>query len=325
MMQEQNGKNQLLYYLSKYEENPQSQVFARLADEYRKMGRVDNALKILQKELKKHTKYAFAHYVLAACYFDMGKVLMGYETLKPWVLDNIENISMLKLYANIYDQLEYQEEALKCYNNLIFLNPKDELARERIKQLETQLFATSIKTSIQNQEKQEEKEEQNSTFARSEEKFQQKTTRGLESDWQEKRFLYSSSDIIQHQQKKQQALSESQTAELPDEDFSDWSSEAPEVPRESPEISLALVNLYEKHGDWERALKTLEKFHLLHPKNADILARMRQVEMKMQGHLAHQKIQANLKRKKVASKYQAFLNKVKERANQEGTPYEKSS
>ncbi len=54
------------------DENPSSQIFAALAEAYRKKGELDNAFRICQNGLKVHPNYGSAHLVMAKINLDKG-------------------------------------------------------------------------------------------------------------------------------------------------------------------------------------------------------------------------------------------------------------
>ncbi len=54
------------------EDNPNSQIFAALADAYRKKGEIDRAFRICQNGLKIHPNYGSAHLVMAKINMDKG-------------------------------------------------------------------------------------------------------------------------------------------------------------------------------------------------------------------------------------------------------------
>ena len=54
------------------DDDPNSQIFAALADAYRKKGDMDQAFKICQNGLKIHPSYASAHIVMAKINLDRG-------------------------------------------------------------------------------------------------------------------------------------------------------------------------------------------------------------------------------------------------------------
>ena len=89
----------LVKYLNLYKQKPTSKVFAPLAESYRKLGMIEDALRVLADGLNYHPGYVLAHLVLANCYFDQKRYQKCYEVLKPFVNEHIDNISLQRLFA----------------------------------------------------------------------------------------------------------------------------------------------------------------------------------------------------------------------------------
>src|SRR5688572_7255479 len=105
----------LLRYKEALDKNPHSKVFAPLAESYRKLGMIDEAMEILKQGLKKHPHYTLGHLSLGACYFDKEKFDLCYKILLPLVSLNLENILLQKLFAQAALKLGHWEEALEVY------------------------------------------------------------------------------------------------------------------------------------------------------------------------------------------------------------------
>jgi len=129
----------LLKYLDAYERNPKSKVFAPLAESYRKLGMLDEAMDVLKKGIQIHPTYTFGYLGLAACYFDQSKFELAYNTLRPLVADNLDSILMQKLFANTCEKLGHEEEALETYKYLLFINPRAKNIASSVKNLEEKL------------------------------------------------------------------------------------------------------------------------------------------------------------------------------------------
>ncbi|MFZ4713043.1 MAG: tetratricopeptide repeat protein [Bacteriovoracaceae bacterium] len=138
-----NSSPLLIKYLRAYEQNRASRVFAPLAETYRKLGKVEEALKILKEGIRHHPTYTLGYLVLAHCYFDKNQFEFAYNTLRPLVSDNLDNIGLQKLFAETSEKLFYLEEALETYKYLLFLNPKDASISERVHTLEAILLKES--------------------------------------------------------------------------------------------------------------------------------------------------------------------------------------
>ncbi len=129
-------------YSRLYEKNPRSRVFAPLAESYRKLGMVEEALTVLKEGIKRHPTYVMGYTVLAHCHYDLQNFELAYNTIRPFVSDNLENISLQKLFAKICVNLGYLEEALQTFKYLLLINPKDEYVSEQVKLLEDDLLVS---------------------------------------------------------------------------------------------------------------------------------------------------------------------------------------
>ncbi len=67
-----NIERQIQFYQRKYELNPHSRAFAPLADLYRKAGRLEEAIEVLEAGLAEHPRYVSALVILARCHVDAG-------------------------------------------------------------------------------------------------------------------------------------------------------------------------------------------------------------------------------------------------------------
>ncbi len=128
----------LAKYLGLFEKNPTGQVFAPLAETYRKMGMHKEAMEVLKKGLRHHPHYILGLIVLAHCHFDQGHLEQAYRILTPIVHQEQDNLMLQKLFAQISYKLYAYKDALQAYKNVLFVNPTDEEAKLKIKELEEQ-------------------------------------------------------------------------------------------------------------------------------------------------------------------------------------------
>lgn len=128
----------LAKYIGLYEKNPTGQVFAPLAETYRKLGMHKEAMDVLKKGLRHHPHYILGLIVLAHCHFDQGHLEQAYRILSPIVGQEQDNLMLQKLYAQISYKLYAYKDALQSYKNILFVNPTDEEAKIKIKELEEQ-------------------------------------------------------------------------------------------------------------------------------------------------------------------------------------------
>lgn len=138
-MAKKNQSALLAKYFNMYKKDPRSKVFAPLAESFRKLGMIDDALKVLREGIRNHPNYPLGYIVLAHCYYDQGKFELTYNTLRPIISQNADNISLQKIFAQACVQLGHLEEALDTYKYLLFMNPQDKFFAEQVRKLEDDL------------------------------------------------------------------------------------------------------------------------------------------------------------------------------------------
>jgi len=113
----------LQYLEERYERNPESRVFAPLADAYRKRGDVDRAIAILEEGLEKYPDYVSAHVILGKCFYDKGATERAKVEFEKALQHDSENMVALKFMGDILYAEGRKEEALKYYEKLLAIDP----------------------------------------------------------------------------------------------------------------------------------------------------------------------------------------------------------
>lgn len=149
MVGKKNQSALLAKYFNMYKKNPRSRVFAPLAESFRKLGMLDDAYKILKDGIRNHPNYTLGYIVLAHCYYDEQKYELTYNTLRPIIAQNADNISLQKIFAQACIHLGHLEEALDTYKYLLFMNPKDKFFAQEVKRLEDDLLVGHKKLSLE--------------------------------------------------------------------------------------------------------------------------------------------------------------------------------
>lgn len=149
MLGKKNQSALLAKYYNMYKKNPRSRVFAPLAESFRKLGMLEDAYKILKEGIRYHPNYALGYVVLAHCYYDEQKYELTYNTLRPIINQNADNISLQKIFAQACIHLGHLEEALDTFKYLLFMNPKDKFFAEQVKKLEDDLLVGHKKLSLE--------------------------------------------------------------------------------------------------------------------------------------------------------------------------------
>jgi tetratricopeptide (TPR) repeat protein len=126
-----------------YEKDPHSKVFAPLAEAYRRMGLVDEAIDLAERGVQEHPHFASGRVALGKCYVQRGKFSEGAEQLKIATDLSPENLLAHQLLAECYTRLKRPTDALMAYKIVLFLNPNDARVAEIVKNLESQIYASS--------------------------------------------------------------------------------------------------------------------------------------------------------------------------------------
>lgn len=325
------GKNAsalLAKYQKLYEKNPRGKVFAPLAQVYRKLGMLEEALKILKNGLKHHPTYTLGYLVLAECYYDQGKVELVHNTLRPFAKDNLDNISLQKLYALASLELGFSEEALETYKFLLFQNPRDQFFKDQVRTLEDDLYQQApIRESKVLKEPTNQAKD---IFSDDEDQwvqvdFSEKPKEELKSLSQlpdKAEFDFTQTEVVER------SLDDDYFSDDPDieenqEDQSDEQEVLAEASNDVPLISLTLVDLYLKQNHLEKAEELLEEFHKISPHDERIKKKMFELK-EMQGeeeenhhhllNLVETSQSSGHDSERVKKVYESFLYEIKNRA-----------
>ncbi len=124
-------------YQRLYEQDPKSQIFALLADAYRKVGKVLQAMAIVKEGLKHHPQMASAHLVLGRIYLDSNEVQKSLAPLQEATKLAPENILAHQYLAEAFLKLKRPKDALNAYKLIMLINPNDPVASKAIRKLES--------------------------------------------------------------------------------------------------------------------------------------------------------------------------------------------
>jgi len=108
--------------------NPDSLVFSRVADLYRKAGKVDQAIDICQKGIKRNPGYVTGHLVLGRCYLQQKKQKEAVETFSNVCRMDWRNLAAIRMLAGTLQEQGSPEKAGDLYAFLLKLDPYDKLA-----------------------------------------------------------------------------------------------------------------------------------------------------------------------------------------------------
>jgi len=123
-------------YLQRFQEDPTSRVFAPLAEAYRKMGQVEEAIAICREGLEHHPDFHGGRVALAKCYIDKKKFAEARAELERVIQCLPENLLAQRLLGDTFIALHDPVSALHCYKMAVILSPQDVTLSEKVRELE---------------------------------------------------------------------------------------------------------------------------------------------------------------------------------------------
>ena len=123
-------------YQVEYRKNPQSRIFAPLAEAYRQMGLLDEALRIAEAGVKIHPGFAGGRVAYARILIDMKQPEKALAQLSQAVQASPDNLLGHTLMGETLLEMRQPKEALKAFKMVLFLNPGDEKARAMVRKWE---------------------------------------------------------------------------------------------------------------------------------------------------------------------------------------------
>jgi len=126
-------------YLDMWQRDPQSRVFAPLAEAYRKTGRIDRAIEICEKGLQIHPNYVSGRVALGRAYYDKGDYVSAKAQLEMVFEADPENLVAAKTLGEIYEKEGDLEKALLSYRLAHYSTPSAAEITDKVRSLEERL------------------------------------------------------------------------------------------------------------------------------------------------------------------------------------------
>ncbi len=117
--------------------DPNSQVFAPLAEAYREMGMMKEAMQIVTAGVQRHPQFVGGLVTYAKILRDAGKFPQALEVLKKATGLAPENILAHQLTAEVQLGNKNPKDALKAFKMVLFLNPNSKSAQKAVQKLES--------------------------------------------------------------------------------------------------------------------------------------------------------------------------------------------
>lgn len=128
--------NTLEEYQNLLMRNPTSRVFAPLAESYRKMGLLQQALDICERGVKYNPEYPSGFVAYGKVLFEMNEFKKSAQIFSTATKLQKDNILAHKLQALSLAKLGEHKDALQCFKHVLFLNPNDAQAKKFIENWE---------------------------------------------------------------------------------------------------------------------------------------------------------------------------------------------
>ncbi len=119
------------------EKDPQSQVFAPLAEAYREMKMLEEAKRVVTAGVQRHPQFVAGLVTYARIMKDLGELEKSLDALKKAVQLSPENLLAFQLLAETHLAQKNPKEALKAFKMLLFLNPHAKTAQRAVQKLES--------------------------------------------------------------------------------------------------------------------------------------------------------------------------------------------
>lgn len=117
--------------------DPNSQVFAPLADAYRAEGRLPDAEKLSADGVRRHPNFAGGWVVRGKVLRELKRLKEAEEALRKASLLAPENLLALQLLGEVCLEQKNPKESLKVFKRALFINPLAEKAKRIVSKLES--------------------------------------------------------------------------------------------------------------------------------------------------------------------------------------------
>lgn len=139
MGQDSTPQDEIERFEEQYRSQPESLVFARLADAYRKAGRPEQAQEVLVDGLARHPDYPSGHIVYARTLRDLGRLDEAALSFRRVLELDAENLVAVAELGSLAEERHELAEARHWYERLVHVDPTNDEAAQRLAELERSL------------------------------------------------------------------------------------------------------------------------------------------------------------------------------------------
>jgi tetratricopeptide (TPR) repeat protein len=128
----------LIKYLRMFQDDPTSRIFAPLAESYRKIGLLDEAIEICREGLAANPDFVGGKVALARALMDKQRCDEVVTLLGTVVESTPDNLLAQRLYADSCLALGLIPEGLKALKMILYFNPQNKEVELLVRDLENQ-------------------------------------------------------------------------------------------------------------------------------------------------------------------------------------------
>lgn len=121
---------------SRLQQNPDSLLFARIADAMLGRGQVDEAIRICEEGIRKHPYYVTGHMVLGKCYLQKKLFDLAEKEFKRVILFDPKYIAAHKYYGDLMREVGWDNTCEMSYRKILNIDPLDQTVRQLLDTLE---------------------------------------------------------------------------------------------------------------------------------------------------------------------------------------------
>lgn len=121
---------------SRLQQNPDSLIFARVADGLLQKGQVEEAIRVCEEGIRKHPYYVTGHMVLGKCYLQKKLFDLAEKEFKRVILFDPKYIAAHKFYGDLMREVGWDNTCEMSYRKILQIDPLDRNAREMLETLE---------------------------------------------------------------------------------------------------------------------------------------------------------------------------------------------
>ncbi len=110
---------------SNLQQNPDSLIFARVAEALLVRGKVDEAIRICEEGIRKHPYYVTGHMVLGKCYLQKKMFDLAEKEFKRVLLFEPKHIAAHKFTGDLMKEAGWAEACQKSYAEILKIDPLD--------------------------------------------------------------------------------------------------------------------------------------------------------------------------------------------------------